>query len=319
MPRIPDRWLDYTPVGEIIKGTRFIAFKVPLKESFLSNVPIDNQLSCKLLLEKVPNLGMIIDLTNTYRYYDPINLKEAGVDHTKIMVPGHEIPLKKFTDQFAMAVNNFLQENADNDKLIGVHCTHGVNRTGYLISNYMISELKINPEEAIQRVEKARGHTLDRQNYKNHLLGISTSNDDSTAEVNHWRTKSHSSQASFPRDRRHEDRIHEDRRHEDRRQNYQQNDNYRAERSYNQHSGRDEGPRRPWVNFNDRGVEKPNKTMNVDNWRDHPEPNSDLSIVIKHKSRNRRQNFQQNDCDRAETSNNQQKRFFGRDERPKKS
>lgn len=29
--KLPDRWLDYKPVGDIIPGTRFICFKVPLR------------------------------------------------------------------------------------------------------------------------------------------------------------------------------------------------------------------------------------------------------------------------------------------------
>lgn len=29
--KLPDRWLDYKPVGEVIPGTRFICFKVPLR------------------------------------------------------------------------------------------------------------------------------------------------------------------------------------------------------------------------------------------------------------------------------------------------
>ncbi len=33
--------------------------------------------------------------------------------------------------------------------LIGVHCTHGVNRTGYLICRYLVQKLKWEPESAI--------------------------------------------------------------------------------------------------------------------------------------------------------------------------
>ena len=35
------------------------------------------------------------------------------------------------------------------DGLIGVHCTHGVNRTGYLICRYLIERLQWNPDKAI--------------------------------------------------------------------------------------------------------------------------------------------------------------------------
>lgn len=35
------------------------------------------------------------------------------------------------------------------DKLIGVHCTHGLNRTGFLMCRYMIEEMKMSPLDAI--------------------------------------------------------------------------------------------------------------------------------------------------------------------------
>ena len=33
--------------------------------------------------------------------------------------------------------------------MIGVHCTHGVNRTGYMVCCYMISKLGFAPDQAI--------------------------------------------------------------------------------------------------------------------------------------------------------------------------
>lgn len=35
------------------------------------------------------------------------------------------------------------------DKFIGVHCTHGINRTGYFICNYMVHRLGFNVQDAI--------------------------------------------------------------------------------------------------------------------------------------------------------------------------
>jgi atypical dual specificity phosphatase len=67
-----------------------------------------------------------------------------------MMTPGHhQIPSEDCYQKFAKAVGQFLEENKNNgkiistiglylylfhiEKLIGVHCTHGLNRTGYLI------------------------------------------------------------------------------------------------------------------------------------------------------------------------------------------
>ncbi|XP_045144701.1 LOW QUALITY PROTEIN: RNA/RNP complex-1-interacting phosphatase-like, partial [Echinops telfairi] len=79
---IPERWKDCLPVGQRMPGTRFIAFKVPLK-----------------------------------------------------------------------------------NKLIGVHCTHGLNRTGYLICRYLIDVEGMRPDDAIELFNRCRGNCIERKNY----------------------------------------------------------------------------------------------------------------------------------------------------------
>lgn len=36
------------------------------------------------------------------------------------------------------------------DSLVGVHCTHGLNRTGYMVCRYMRDRLGISPHDAIK-------------------------------------------------------------------------------------------------------------------------------------------------------------------------
>ena len=55
------------------------------------------------------------------------------------------------------------------DALIGVHCTHGVNRTGYLICRYLIEKLDWDPQKAIDEFKIHRGHPIERQNYLDDL------------------------------------------------------------------------------------------------------------------------------------------------------
>ena len=35
---VPDRWEDYSAIGSVVPGTRFVAFKVPLKPQLLQQV-----------------------------------------------------------------------------------------------------------------------------------------------------------------------------------------------------------------------------------------------------------------------------------------
>ncbi|KAB1267325.1 RNA/RNP complex-1-interacting phosphatase [Camelus dromedarius] len=164
---IPERWKDYLPVGQRMPGTRFIAFKVPLKKSFEENLAPEERFSPLDLFNKIQEqneeLGLIIDLTYTCRYYKPEDLPET-VPYLKIYTVGHQIPDDGTIFKFKCAVNGFLKENKDNDRLIGVHCTHGLNRTGYLICRYLIDVEGMRPDDAIELSIGAE-ECLERQNY----------------------------------------------------------------------------------------------------------------------------------------------------------
>ncbi|XP_027487703.1 RNA/RNP complex-1-interacting phosphatase-like isoform X1 [Corapipo altera] len=178
--RVPERWTDYIPLGRRMPGTRFIAFKVPLKKSFDRNLLPEERFSPRDLIRKVrerkEELGLIIDLTYTRRYYGPEELP-ATLCYSKILTMGHEIPNKQTIFQFKCVVKQFLNDNKDNDKLIGVHCTHGLNRTGYLVCRYLIDVEGMEPNTAIESPKvvaqtcpspvfnKSRGHPIERTNY----------------------------------------------------------------------------------------------------------------------------------------------------------
>lgn len=165
---IPDRWLDYQAVGKRLQGTRFIAFKVPLKPALNNRLPDSDVFGPWELLdtmtEENQELGLIIDLTFTTRYYKVQDIPKSLLC-VKIFTAGHEIPSDATILSFKRAVHSFLRDNADNDKLIGVHCTHGLNRTGYLICRYLIDVDEMDPEEAIELFNASRGHAIERQNY----------------------------------------------------------------------------------------------------------------------------------------------------------
>uniref|UniRef100_A0A1E1W1H8 Tyrosine specific protein phosphatases domain-containing protein n=1 Tax=Pectinophora gossypiella TaxID=13191 RepID=A0A1E1W1H8_PECGO len=169
-PPIPDRWIPYKACGKVIEGTRIICFKVPLRKAVqIGKSEIKEIWDIKALLEKIPNLGAVIDLTNTARYYDPRELQAAGVLHQKILMPGRIIPPENKVQRFMDTVDEFLGK--DCEFLVGVHCTHGLNRTGYMVCRYMRDRLNIPGQLAIKRFEKARGYQIERENYVADILG----------------------------------------------------------------------------------------------------------------------------------------------------
>lgn len=60
-------------------------------------------------------------------------MEDLDIEYCKIRVPGHQNVPDESCRKFFRVVNNFLRDNRQNDKLIGIHCTHGVNRSGYFI------------------------------------------------------------------------------------------------------------------------------------------------------------------------------------------
>lgn len=160
--KIPDGWNDYSNMGRRITGTRFICFKVPLDRK-------DSSFDLRSLTDHIPDLGIVVDLTNTKKYYKPQPLSELNIEYQKIFTEGHVIPKEKVVRQFFDAVNEFLDKNMDNSKLIGVHCTHGLNRTGYMVCRYMIQLLDFSPDQAITDFNSARGHEIERVNYLDDL------------------------------------------------------------------------------------------------------------------------------------------------------
>lgn len=168
--KIPDRWLDYSPIGSVVPGTRFIPFKTPLKEEICKRHfrTTDEWFTPAILRERIPKLQLVIDLTFTDRYYNATEFSDYGIQHVKIKCPGggQMIPPSYIFKRFNNAITEFLRSNSVNeDTLIGVHCTHGLNRTGYFICRYLVEHCKWTPEQSVKAFEIARGHKIEREVY----------------------------------------------------------------------------------------------------------------------------------------------------------
>ena len=170
---IPHKWQNYCSIGSIVRGSFFIPFKVPLDKSVtLSN---EKRFTIPDLLRLCPKLGLVINLTYTTRYYNPHQLQSKSIKYKAIPCRGHgEIPSEFNVKDFHQTVDTFLKESPNS--LIGVHCTHGINRTGYMICRYLIEELGFEPRTAIETFQEARGHHFERQIYIQNLLSLNNFN-----------------------------------------------------------------------------------------------------------------------------------------------
>ncbi|CAB3411004.1 unnamed protein product [Caenorhabditis bovis] len=174
--RFPDRWDRYDNVGRDIEGTRFVPFKTPLDDSFFygKDLPQELQFGVRSLINMArqanKEIGLVIDLTNTDRYYDKTEWADHGVKYIKLNCPGHEVDEREdLVEKFIDVVKEFVENPENGTKLIGVHCTHGLNRTGYLICRYLIDVENYTAADAISVFEFYRGHPMERPKYKKSL------------------------------------------------------------------------------------------------------------------------------------------------------
>ncbi|KAI6197039.1 RNA/RNP complex-1-interacting phosphatase-like protein [Aphelenchoides besseyi] len=166
---LPDRWSDYSAIGKVIPDARIIAFKTPLKSDFYETNNAD-RFEVTDLLEKIKEfggeLGLVVDLTYTSKYYDPEQFTSHGISHKKIFCHGRDFEkLATSGNEFVDVLKDFFKENSNNNKWVGVHCTHGINRTGYLICRYLTESLGWSFEKALKEFEEARGYPIERTEY----------------------------------------------------------------------------------------------------------------------------------------------------------
>ncbi|XP_071827520.1 RNA/RNP complex-1-interacting phosphatase-like isoform X3 [Apostichopus japonicus] len=165
---LPDRWTDYDAVGDVIPGTRFIAFKVPLRLQYFHRKGLEREIfTTSDLNEKLGDkLRLVVDLSckQVGMYYNPEDLEKNGIRYEKLRVEGKKVPSEHIIKRFKRIVTEF-EKRQPEDYYIGVHCTHGVNRTGYVICRYMIEQLSKTTDEALRAFKAGRGYPLERENY----------------------------------------------------------------------------------------------------------------------------------------------------------
>ncbi|KAM3693145.1 hypothetical protein ACJW31_08G144200 [Castanea mollissima] len=168
---IPSGWLECPAVGEEICGF-IVPSKVPLCDSF--KVPHEKRFSFKQLIQKQRvlgrKIGLVVDLTNTTRYYPVWDLKNEGIKHVKIQCKGRDaVPDNVSVNKFVHEVSQFISRQRSIDKYhVVVHCTHGHNRTGYMIVHYIMRSLfpaSVSVTQAINVFADARPPGIYKQEY----------------------------------------------------------------------------------------------------------------------------------------------------------
>jgi mRNA-capping enzyme len=138
----PDGWLDCPYQSQPIGC--FIASKTPLSSVYDSHVSEKDRYTPSTCLELAKNVGisitLVVDLTNTCRYYNSSAFENEGICYVKIQCEGRNSPpdslaISKFI--YYVQSHQAKAEFKDNRCGILVHCTHGFNRSGSMIVHYL--------------------------------------------------------------------------------------------------------------------------------------------------------------------------------------
>jgi len=169
---VPPRWLHCPRKGSLV-ASKFLPMKTPLDHKYDKDVPEECRFNPDMLLMFLQGLrvkmGTIIDLTNTDRFYDKSAFADKSIIHQKIPCKGRgECPDENAVNLFVNLCHNLISK--DPLSVIGVHCTHGYNRTGFLICAYLVEKLDWSIEAAYSAFSQARPPGILKEHYIKELF-----------------------------------------------------------------------------------------------------------------------------------------------------
>ncbi|KAM2672390.1 hypothetical protein EV1_008090 [Malus domestica] len=170
---LPEGWVGCPAYGGEISC--IIPSKVPLGESFNDHIAGETYTPKQVIHQQRllgRELGLVIDLTNTTRYYPLSDWTKEGIRHVKasIQCRGRDsVPDNAAVDIFLYEVSQFFSNRTDPMRYILVHCTHGHNRTGFMIVHFLVRNESISVTEATDTFARARPPGIYKQDYIDEL------------------------------------------------------------------------------------------------------------------------------------------------------
>ncbi|KAK2884298.1 hypothetical protein Q8A67_017935 [Cirrhinus molitorella] len=168
----PPRWKNCPRRGQPV-AAKFLPMKTMLGPRYDDKVPEENRFHPSMLSNYLKSLkvkmGLLVDLTNTSRFYDRAEIEKEGIKYVKLSCKGHgECPTAETTTMFINLCEHFIEKTPT--ELIGVHCTHGFNRTGFLICAYLVEKMDWSVEAAVAAFAQARPPGIYKADYLKELF-----------------------------------------------------------------------------------------------------------------------------------------------------
>ncbi|RMX47774.1 hypothetical protein pdam_00011766 [Pocillopora damicornis] len=106
-----DKTFKNCHLDELLFAEKFLAFKTPLGPRYDDEIPEANRFQLPMLFAYL-QLGLIIDLTNTNRFYDKTVVERTGIKHIKMQLKGHgETPSKEQVALFIRMCDRYFDQN----------------------------------------------------------------------------------------------------------------------------------------------------------------------------------------------------------------
>ncbi|GBG89499.1 hypothetical protein CBR_g49290 [Chara braunii] len=179
---MPEGWVECPCFGESLG--KLVPCKVPLGEAFKDLIKPGGRFTPALMIQKQKALsrqiGLVIDLTNTRRYYMEKEWTAHNVKHLKIPCRGKgEAPDAESVNRFVFELLRYFAApvgrggggvGQQQHKYVVVHCTHGFNRTGYMIINYLLRTVGGSVEEHLKAFARVRPPGIYKADYIRELF-----------------------------------------------------------------------------------------------------------------------------------------------------
>ncbi|CAD7962558.1 unnamed protein product [Amoebophrya sp. A120] len=165
-PEWVQKWLECTKFGDPVID-KIIPLKTPCSWKWDWAIPEAERFGCADFLRERPNeVSLIVNLTNTDKYCSwEEEIKDLeGFDSIYVWqkkVAGRKVPTLGDVDDVTWWMHDYVTRYPD--KKIAIHCTHGVNRTGFFVIAYLLRYGHFKTiEEAQKHFEMHRGEKMQR-------------------------------------------------------------------------------------------------------------------------------------------------------------
>ena len=116
------------------------------------------------MMNPVPDKFLVLNLSATDKYYTPT--ADINVEFAHMLLRGRTVPSAQDVAVFIKEVNDAIAEG----KGVIVHCTHGLNRTGFMLCKWLMRDKHWTATQALEYFAVVRPPGIMRENIKDGLL-----------------------------------------------------------------------------------------------------------------------------------------------------